>query len=180
MKKENIALMGFMGTGKTTVAKKLAEKLGKKYVSSDEFIAKKLRKSIGEIFEEYGEIRFREAEIEAIKNLSRLKNVVIDCGGGVVLNKINIDRLKESSLIFLLTASPKVILERLKKDRKERPLLKCKNKMKKLKELLAFRKPFYEVAADYKIDTSKLTIDEVVERIIKVLRKYNERCNRKK
>jgi shikimate kinase len=180
MERENIALIGFMSTGKTAVGKKLAKMLGKKYVSTDEYIVKKFRKPIKEIFEDYGEIKFREAEIDAIKKLSKLEGVVIDCGGGVVLNKINIDRLRESSLIILLTASPKVILKRLKKCKdEERPLLKGENKLKKIKSLLAFRRPFYEMAADYKIDTSNLNVDEVVKKIIKIW-KENGNYNQKK
>jgi shikimate kinase len=182
MERENIALIGFMGTGKTTVGKRLAKMLGKKYVSTDEYIVKEVGKPVEEIFENYGEIKFREAEIKAVKKLSKLKNVVIDCGGGVVLNKINIDRLKENGLIILLTASPKVILKRLKKCKNEkRPLLKSKSKLKKIKSLLAFRKPFYEMAADYRIDTSNLSVNEVVRKIIKIWERWKSgNHNRKK
>jgi len=169
MKKTNIALIGFMGTGKTTVGKILAKQLDKKYISTDLLITKKAGKPIPRIFNEDGEIRFRELEIEVVKEISKMNNLVIDCGGGIVLNKINIDRLKKNgTIIILLTASQKIILERILKE-KERPLLEVKNKIKKIEELLSFRKPFYERAGDYCIDTSELTVDQTVEKIMDIL-----------
>lgn len=171
--KTNIALIGFMATGKTSVAKSLAKKLNKKYVSTDELIVRKAKKSVQRIFTEDGEIRFREIEIEVVKEVSSMQNVVIDCGGGVVLNKINIDRLRKSSIIILLTATPDEILKRSLKQKGERPLLEVKDRRKKIIELLDFRRPFYERSADYKIDTSNLTVEEVVEKIIQILKGEN-------
>ena len=166
--KNNIALIGFMGTGKTVVGKSLAKKLNKKYVDMDALIVKKAGKSIPRIFEEDGEIRFRELEIEVTKEISGMKDVIIDCGGGVVLNKINIDRLKRNAIVILLTASPEIILNRVLKEKGQRPLLEVSDRMKKIKDLLSFREPFYNRSADYIIDTSGLSIDEVVERIIEI------------
>ena len=97
------------------------------------------------------------------------RNLVIACGGGIVLNKINIDRLKNGGTIFYLTASPRVILKRTLVDKTERPLLKAPEKAKQIQELLRFRQPFYERAADIRIDTSKLDIDSVAEQIISKL-----------
>lgn len=175
--KTSIALVGFMGTGKTVVGKLLAERLGKEFLELDALIEQKAGKTIPEIFQQEGEVAFRELEIEAAKEASRKKNVVIACGGGVVLNKINIDRLKKDCLIVYLTASPRVILERTASDENERPLLKSDNRALAVKELLRFRKPFYERAADITIDTSKLDIDSVVEQIIARV-KANEGFNR--
>ena len=163
--KTNIALIGFMGAGKTAVGKALAEKLNKTFIELDSLIEQKAGKSIPELFEQNGEIAFRELEIEVTKEVAERKNVVIACGGGVVLNKINIDRLRKESLIVYLTASPKVILERTSNDAEERPLLKA-NPLLTIQQLLKFRKPFYERAADIKIDTSKLSIDSIVEQTI--------------
>ena len=167
--KSSIALTGFMGTGKTVVGKVLAEKLGKEFVELDALIERKAGKSIPEIFQQGGEVAFRELEIEVTKEVSRKKNVVIACGGGIVLNKINIDRLRKECLIVYLTASPGVILKRTSGDKNERPLLKAASKALTIKELLRFRKPFYERAANIKINTSKLDIDSVVEQIISKL-----------
>ena len=163
--KTSIALIGFMGTGKTVVGKALAKKLNRKFVELDSLIEQKAGKTIPQIFQEDGEIAFRELEIEVTKEVAERKNVVIACGGGVVLNKINIDRLRKESLIVYLTASPKVILERTSNDAEERPLLKA-NPLLTIQQLLKFRKPFYERAADIKIDTSKLSIDSIVEQTI--------------
>jgi len=164
--KTSIALIGFMGTGKTVVGKVLAERLGKEFLELDALIEQKAGKTIPKIFQQEGEVAFRELEIEATEEVSRRKNVVIACGGGIVLNKINIDRLKKESLIVYLTALPRVILKRTASDENERPLLKADNRALAVNELLRFRKPFYERAADITIDTSKLNIDSVVGQII--------------
>lgn len=164
--KTNIALIGFMGVGKTAVGKALAEKLGKRFVELDALIEQKAGKSIPELFQQDGEVAFRELEIEVTKEVSTNKNLVIACGGGLVLNKINIDRLRNESTIVYLTASPGVILRRILGDGGERPLLNTPDKASEIRGLLKFRKPFYEQAADIKIDTSKLDIDSLVEQII--------------
>ncbi|GAH38990.1 unnamed protein product [marine sediment metagenome] len=164
--KTSIALIGFMGVGKTAVGKLLAGKLGRKFVELDSLIEHRAGKSIPDIFQQDGEVAFRELEIEVTREVSRDKNLVIACGGGIVLNKINIDRLRQQSRIVYLTASPKVILKRVSGDGDERPLLKAANKALNIRELLGFRKPFYERAADIKIDTSKLDTDSIVEQII--------------
>jgi len=168
--KTNIALIGFMGVGKTVVGEALAKKLNRKFVELDSLIEQKAGKSIPEIFQQDGEIAFRELEIEVAKEVSRGENQVIACGGGMVLNKINIDRLREKSIIVCLTASPRVILKRTLGDESIRPVLKSANKALHIKELLRFRKPFYERAADIKIDTSKLDVESVAEQIIMKLK----------
>ncbi len=163
--KTNIALIGFMGSGKTAVGKILAAKLNKRFAELDSLIEHKAGKSIPEIFDQDGEIAFRQLEIEVTREVSRSKNQVIACGGGIVLNKINIDRLKDETVIVYLTASPGAILKRTSADKNERPLLK-NNKAVTISQLLRFRKPFYERAADIKIDTSKLDINAVANKII--------------
>jgi len=168
--KTSIALIGFMGAGKTEVGKALAEKLGKEFVELDALIVQKAGKSIPEIFAQDGEIAFRELEIEATREIAGKRNVVIACGGGIVLNKINIDRLKNDSLIVYLRASPKAILKRLAHEADERPLLKSADKAARIEELLQFRKPFYERAADITIDTSRLSIEAVADQIVKKLK----------
>ena len=167
--KTNVALIGFMGAGKTEVGKVLAKKLNKEFVELDSLIERKAGKSITEIFQQDGEIAFRELEIEVTKEISKGKNLIIACGGGIVLNKINIDRLRNESRIVYLTASPRIILKRIVNDGEERPLLKTPDKAMEIQELLRFRKPFYERAADIKVDTSKLDIDSVAEQIISKL-----------
>ena len=165
--KTSIALIGFMGTGKTAAGEALAEKLGKEFVELDSLIEQKAGKTIPEIFQQGGEVSFRELEIEVVREVAENKDAVIACGGGVVLNKINIDRLRKECIIVYLTASPEAILKRTSGDENERPLLKAGSRALTIRELLKFRKPFYERAADIRIATSKLDIDAVVEQIIK-------------
>lgn len=170
--KSSVALIGFMGTGKTAVGKALAKKLGKEFVELDTLIEQKAGKPITEIFQQEGEIRFRELEIEATRQVAGRKNLVIACGGGLVLNWINIARLRLEAIIVYLTASPNAILKRTLSDGATRPLLNVPDKIDRIKELLWFRKPFYERAADITIDTSNLDIDSVVQKIIDELKKY--------
>jgi shikimate kinase len=160
---KNIVLVGFMGTGKTSVARALSRKLGMKYVSTDEFIEKKEKTSIADIFSGKGENYFRKAEKDAVKGLSLMENVVIDAGGGAVTDPENVEHLKKKGIIVCLWAEPEVILDRTKKYT-HRPLLNVGNPLEKIRELLMVRKPFYE-RADYHIHTSKMTPGQVVEEI---------------
>jgi len=171
--KTSIALIGFMGTGKTVVGKLLAEKLGKEFVELDAMIEKKAGKSIPEIFRQDGEIGFRELEIEATAEVAIKKNAVIACGGGIVLNKINIDRLRKECVVICLTASPQVIIKRTSADADERPLLAVPDRARQIEELIKFREPYYKRAADATINTSRISADVVSRRIIRKL-KENE------
>jgi shikimate kinase len=171
--KSSIALIGFMGVGKTAVGQVLAKRLNKQFVELDALIEQKVGKTIAEIFQQDGEVAFRELEIEVIKEIAQNRDQVIACGGGVVLNKINIDRLKKDSLMVYLTASPKVILKRVASSG-ARPLLKVDDPAVTIRQLLRFRRPFYERAADVKIDTSRMAIDSIAEQIIQQVKKdYN-------
>lgn len=168
--KTNIALIGFMATGKTAVGRVLAKKLGRKFIEMDALIEQKAGKSIPEIFQQDGEIAFRELEIEVTKEVTRHQNAVIACGGGIVLNQINIDRLREKGRVVYLTASPGAILKRVASEKGQRPLLEVDDPALAIRNLLKFRKPFYERAADVIISTSKLDIDAVSEQIIAILK----------
>jgi shikimate kinase len=166
MIKTNIALIGFMGVGKSTIGKLLSQKLEKKLVGVDFLISQKAGKSIPEIFKEDGEILFRELEISVIKEISPLKNLVIDCGGGVVLNRINIDRLKQNAIIIWLMASPEVVFNRTISAEKGRPLLQGKSKVSEIQEMMTSRQPYYDYAADIKIDTSAASVQMIVDQIL--------------
>ena len=170
---KNIALIGFMGTGKTAVGQLLAKKLKMAFFELDSLIEKKAGKSIPEIFQQDGEIAFRELEIEVTREVAQKQGSVIACGGGIVLNKINIDRLKQGAAIVHLTATPTEILRRVSIEAGQRPLLEVENPGLAIRELLKFRKPFYERAADITINTSKLDIEAVAEEIMEKL-KENE------
>ena len=163
--KSNIVLIGFMGTGKTVVGQVLATRLHRKLIEVDAIIAKMAGKPIPDIFRDNGEIYFRELEIKAIKKATAGEKRVIACGGGIVMNTINIDRLRATGIIVYLSASPKMILKRTKDDN-NRPLLDVKQPAERVRELMKFRKPFYDRAADLTINTSKLSIETVADKII--------------
>jgi len=164
--KTNIALIGFMGTGKTVVGQLLAGRLDREFFELDWLIEKKAGKPIPAIFRDDGEIAFRELEIEVTKQIANEKYRVIACGGGIVLNKINIDRLRENGKTVYLTASPQVILKRTTSEKGTRPLLDVGNPAQVISDLIDFRKPFFERATDITINTSNLNIEAAVEQII--------------
>ena len=170
--KNSIALIGFMGTGKTSVGRDLAGYLGKTFFELDVLIQRKAGKDIASIFREDGEIAFRELEIETVKDVSKEENAVIACGGGVVLNKINIDRLKQGALVVHLEASPRIILKRTSGDSEERPLLATENPANTIRELMRYRRPFYRRAADISVNTSGLDIHSVVLQIVARIKEY--------
>ena len=168
-KNMNIVLTGFMGTGKSKIGKRLATELRMGYLDTDELIEKREKDSISAIFKKKGEEYFRHLETKVVKEVALFDNFVISTGGGVVLRDENIRVLKKNALIVCLFASPEVILKRTKGD-DNRPLLGVNNQKKRIEELLAFRKPYYE-KADFSVDTSVLANEEVVEEIIEFLEK---------
>jgi len=169
--KNNIALIGFMGVGKSAVARSLSAKTGKNLLVTDNEIEKKAGKQIPQIFEQEGEIAFREQEIDIIKQISGESDRVIDCGGGVVLNWINIQRLKQNAVIILLTADPVTIARRTGSG-EGRPLLQTQNIAERIKDLYQSRLPFYERAADITIDTSEIAVEAVAEKILSEIKKH--------
>lgn len=160
---KNIVLVGFMGTGKTVVARALAEKLKREFLEIDTVIEEKEGISIKDIFEKKGEPYFRNLEKEAIIEASLKKNVVISAGGGAVIDEENVRNLKKNGVIICLEASPDTILERTKGNTC-RPLLNVPNPKKKIEELLAKRAPYYK-KADYCVNTDSLTVEQVADRI---------------
>jgi shikimate kinase len=170
--KTSIALIGFMGTGKTTVGKLLAEKLGKKFIELDTLIEKKAGKSIPDFFRDEGEIRFRELEIEVTRDVAGSRNAVIACGGGIVMNTINIDRLEKECVIVCLTAPPAEILKRTSNDKNGRPMLAVADRANRVTELMKIRWPYYERSADIIVNTGRLKLDTVVRQIIKQVKEY--------
>ena len=169
MTKTCIALIGFMATGKTTVGKYLAEYLGDvyKFIETDQIIIEMAGKSIPRIFSEDGEKKFREYEIVACKKASNLTNVIVSCGGGVVLNKINIEKLKKNCHIVLLDATIEEIYKRAIRDGKEtRPLINKEDPKKEIEEVLNFRLSYYKTAAEIIIETTGKNIEMIVREIV--------------
>jgi len=160
----NIALIGFRGTGKTAIAKLLAKKLDKKLVSTDDEIVKKTKMSIAKFVQKYGWDRFRDIEIDVIEKISDFDECVFDAGGGIVMRNENIINLKRSALIILLTADIKTIKNRIKGG-KERPALTKSSYLDEIKNILRERESRYKKAADYTIDTSRLSPEEACDLI---------------
>ncbi len=167
----NIYLVGFMATGKSIVGKELAGKLKRQFADLDELIELKEKRQIADIFAKNGEPYFRQVEKEILRRASAEDNFIYACGGGLVIAKENIKIMKETGTIICLTASPEVILKRLGST-SHRPLLNVPNPKKQIELLLKLRQPFY-VQADLTIDTSRLSVAQVVGRIIK---KYKIQC----
>jgi shikimate kinase len=170
--KTSLALIGFMGAGKSAVGACLAQKLGKTFIELDSLISRQAGKPLPRIFEEEGEKGFREREMNAVKQISCFRNQVIACGGGVVLNWINTDRLKVDCLVVWLSPSLSAILQRTGLDGANRPLLKNIRSAEELRAMLEFRQPFYQRAADIKVNTSRLTVEAVVEQVLLKLKSY--------
>jgi shikimate kinase len=162
----NIILVGFMGSGKTTIAMKLSHRLKMAYVSTDNLIEKKEKATINEIFTKKGEEYFRDVESGIIREVCAMDNSVIDTGGGVVLKDENWLNMKECGITICLTADEDTIMSRTKKY-KHRPLLNVGDPKQKIRSLLAKRTPFY-AKADYCIDTGSLTVNQVVDKIVKI------------
>lgn len=167
---KNVVLVGFMGTGKTQVAKMLAKQKGMTYVSTDEMIELREKRSIGDIFRDSGEAYFRRVEKDIVKEVAKGENQAIDTGGGVVLDKENMENLRGNGIIICLWASETVIYERTKRCN-HRPLLNVESPGKRIREILDKREPFYR-KADFHIDTTELDLEAVVGKVRGIL---NER-----
>jgi shikimate kinase len=141
----NVALVGFMGTGKSTVGNALASMLGLRLIDTDALIEHRAEKKIAEIFAEEGEGKFRALEMEMVRELESVSGCVISTGGGLVVNPANMESLKTHSLIACLWASPETILARVS-HQTHRPLLHAPDPLGKIKELLREREPFYRQA----------------------------------
>lgn len=162
--KSNIVLVGFMGTGKTTIGKELSKELDMKFIDTDELIEKKANMKIKDIFAKYGEKHFRDIETEIAKSTNEMENCIISTGGGIVLREENIKYLQEKGRVFLLWAEPETIHLRTK-DKKTRPLLLVENPLEKIKELLAKRVEAYNKNYDYKIITDSKAVEDIVTEI---------------
>lgn len=161
----NLVLIGFMGSGKTTVGRRCAQELGLRFADSDSLVERKAGRTIAEIFAEYGETDFRSREREAVGELAAQKDQVISTGGGVVLQEENVTALRATGLLIFLNASPEDIVERTS-GRSHRPLLAgAGNPFDCVRELLGQRMEIYLAAADVVLDTAGLDRTEVVERV---------------
>jgi shikimate kinase len=160
----NIVLVGFMGTGKTSVGGLVAARSGFKFIDMDDVIQRRTGKTIPVIFSEDGEPKFRSLERALVRELSELSGQVIAAGGGIVLNPDNIADFERTGLVVCLLASAEVILKRTASDT-GRPLLAGEGKMDKIIRLLEARKKLYE-RIPHHIDTTDLSVEEVANGIM--------------
>jgi shikimate kinase len=161
----NIVLTGFMCTGKTSVGKLLAEKLGYQFVDTDDLIEQRVGMKISDIFAVYGEPYFRDVETEVVKEVGKKDKFVISTGGGVVLRKVNIDELRKNGIIVNLTAKPETIYNRLKNQPGVRPLLNKPDPMNEIIKLLSQREEYYK-NCDLRIETDNFTVEQIVQQIL--------------
>lgn len=166
----NIILTGFMGSGKSTVGMRLAERLKMEFVDLDREIEKVTGMSVNQIFKRYGEIRFRSEENLMVEKLAKRDGLVIATGGGTVLREENMQILRNNGIIILLEASPEDIFARVSRKRGTRPLLRKNLTIENIEAMLADRDPFYQ-QADHRINTSGKDLDTIVKEIMNQCRK---------
>jgi shikimate kinase len=155
----NIALIGFMGTGKSSVGRLLAEQLRFEFVDTDDLVETRAGKTITEIFQHDGEAAFRELEKQAVATLAARNKLIIATGGGLGASQPNLDSLKTHALVVCLWTSPEKIWQRVR-HQTHRPLLAGPHPLDKIKTLLAEREPFYK-QADVIMNTEPRSIKTV-------------------
>jgi len=166
----NIVLIGMRGSGKTTVGKLLALKLGREFIEMDELITQKVGLTIPQIVEKNGWEKFRDIEEEITGEVAKRDNIINAAGGGIVTREKNIAQLKESGVLVWLTASVDTLVRRIGED-SQRPLLVGRSRREDMEMTLTERKPRYQKAADLVVDTEDKTPEEVADLIINLLTK---------
>ena len=164
----NIVLIGFMGTGKSTIARELAKTRQMNIVEMDEEIVRRRGKSIADIFEEEGEEYCRDLETALLKELQTKENQVISCGGGAVLREENVRVMKKNGCVVLLTALPQTIYERVKNNT-DRPILQGNMNVEYIASLMEKRREKYEKTADIVIATDGKNVSQICEEMLQKL-----------
>lgn len=163
--RQNIFLIGFMGAGKSTIAKALCKELDMQLVEMDARIVEEQKMSINDIFAQYGEAHFRDIESQLIVTLGEEGNTIVSCGGGVVVRPENTEYMKKSGKIVFLSATPETIYERVKNST-DRPILNGHMNVEYIAELMEKRRALYEAAADIRIETDGKSRAEICKEII--------------
>jgi len=166
----NLVLIGYRGTGKTTIGKALAPRLGLRYVCLDEEIVRLAGMSIPQIVEKHGWEYFRDLEQKVVERVSTLDGQLIDAGGGVISRERNIENLRRNGLVVLLEATVQDIVSRIAADNQRPSLTGRKSFTDEVEEVLAQRQPLYEKAAHHRVNTSKLSVEEAVEKIARLFK----------
>ena len=160
----NIALIGFMGVGKTSVGRLVAEQLHFDFLDTDDLIQSQTGRTIADIFKTDGEAAFRELEAKVVGEIAARTKTVIATGGGLPANPANLASLKTHSLVVCLWLPPEKIWERVK-NQSHRPLLHDPDPQKKIRDLLAAREPFYK-QADVLLNTELRSVREVAQQVV--------------
>ena len=164
---KNLFLIGFMGCGKSTMARLLAEKTGKKLIEMDETIEAEAGITINEIFAQYGEAHFRDLETTLIRRISKEGSAIVSCGGGAVLREENVSAMRENGKIVYLSATPQTIYDRIH-DQTNRPLLNGNMNVEYIGQLMEKRLPIYEKTADVTVCVDEKEKNTILELILTV------------
>jgi shikimate kinase len=162
----NIVLIGYRGTGKSTVARILGQRLRRKVISTDAEIVKVTGTSIPEIIEQFGWDHFRKIETEVCQKLAGQKDLIIDTGGGLILKEENVTSLKAGGKLFWLTAEVSTITNRISGDTQRPSLSGTKSFVEEIEDILEIRKPYYRAAADVIIPTDHETPESIADMIV--------------
>jgi shikimate kinase len=162
----NIVLIGYRGTGKSTVAKILGQRLKRTVMSTDAEIVKEAGQSIPHIVEQFGWDHFRGLETQMCQKLTGQENLVIDTGGGLILKEENVNILKAKGKLFWLTAEVSTIASRISSDTQRPSLSGTKSFVEEIEEILEIRTPHYQAAADVIISTDNETPESIANRIL--------------
>lgn len=166
--KDNIFLIGFMGSGKSTIARELQGRLHKNLVEMDARIVDEQGMSINDIFAQKGEDYFRDVESQLVLDLNSEGNTIVSCGGGVVIRPQNVENMRKNGRIVYLSATPQTIYQRVKNST-ERPILNGNMNVEYIAGLMEKRRSMYEGAADIRVETDGKTRDEICKEIIEKL-----------
>ena len=163
----NVVLIGYRGTGKSTVGKLVAAQLGRVLVSTDAEVVKLTGQSIPEIVEKNGWEYFRDLETKICQDLAGRDGIVIDTGGGAILRPHNVEGLKRTGKLFWLTASIETIAKRIGSDTQRPSLTGTKSFLDEIQDVLRERTPKYQAAADYVIETEEKSLTQVADEILR-------------
>jgi shikimate kinase len=167
---KSIVLTGFMGSGKTSVSRRLAEMLSLNLYEMDAMIEREAGLTINDIFDKYGEDYFRSLESSVLKQVlaDGEERNIISCGGGIVIQEENIRLMKEYGRVFFLETSAETIFTRLK-DSTDRPLLNNNMTLDNIEKHLNARLNLYRKAADFTVNTDNRTVNQVAEEIVRII-----------
>lgn len=165
---KNVFFIGFMGCGKSTMARMLAEKMQMSLIEMDETIEAESGMSINEIFQTYGEQHFRDLESQLILRIMETGGAVVSCGGGAILRPENVEHMKANGKVIYFSAKPETIYKRVRNS-VNRPLLNGNMNVEYIAKLMEERLPKYQAAADETIFVDEKEKIQVLEELIKLI-----------